>query len=327
LKTVISTSPFLHDRDTTPKIMWEVVYTLIPVLAVAVYYWGLSALLISIASVAGCLVAERLFDKNQKAIGDGSAILTGILLALCLPPGFPLWMAFLGGVVSIGMGKSLWGGLGNNVFNPALLGRAFLQAAFPEAITTWESPGGAFWSVRGTNLAMPFFKGEPVDAISTATPLSQLKFSQHVTPTMDLLVGDISGSLGETCGLLFILAGIYLVVRKIINWRIPVSILLTAALFSGLLYLIDPVRFPSPQFTILAGGMLLGAVYMATDYVTSPLTTKGIWIYGFGIGFLVVMIRVWGGLPEGVMYAILLMNAATPLINRFARARVYGHEK
>ena len=327
MKTVISTSPFLHDRDTTPKIMWEVVYTLIPVLAVAVYYWGLSALLISIASVAGCLVAERLFDKNQKAIGDGSAILTGILLALCLPPGFPLWMAFLGGVVSIGMGKSLWGGLGNNVFNPALLGRAFLQAAFPEAITTWESPGGAFWSVRGTNLAMPFFKGEPVDAISTATPLSQLKFSQHVTPTMDLLVGDISGSLGETCGLLFILAGIYLVVRKIINWRIPVSILLTAALFSGLLYLIDPVRFPSPQFTILAGGMLLGAVYMATDYVTSPLTTKGIWIYGFGIGFLVVMIRVWGGLPEGVMYAILLMNAATPLINRFARARVYGHEK
>ncbi|MBK7408180.1 MAG: RnfABCDGE type electron transport complex subunit D [Saprospirales bacterium] len=326
MKTIISTSPFLHHETTTPKIMWEVVYTLIPVLGVAVYYFGLSALLVSAAAVAGCLVAERLFDKKKKAIGDGSALLTGVLLALCLPPGFPLWIAFLGGMVSIGVGKSLWGGLGQNIFNPALLGRAFLQAAFPEAITTWDLPTGNYWGVRGTNLAMPFFKGTPVDAISTATPLSQLKFSHEVTSTMDLLVGNVSGSLGETCGLLLILAGVYLIARKIINWRIPASILATAALFSGILYAINP-QYPTPQFTILAGGLLLGAVYMATDYVTSPLTTKGIWIYGFGIGFLVVMIRVWGGLPEGVMYAILLMNAATPLINRFTKTRVYGHVK
>lgn len=305
--------------------MWEVVYTLIPVVGVAFYFFGLSALLVTAATVAGGLVAERLFDPGKKALSDGSALLTGLLLALCLPPGFPLWMAFLGGFVSISVGKSLWGGLGQNVFNPALLGRAFLQAAFPEAITTWDLPDGRFWSVRGTNLAMPFFKGEPVDAVSAATPLSQLKFSQEVTSTTDLLLGNVSGSLGETSGLLLILLGVYLVVRKIINWRIPVSILLTAAVFSAVLYFIDPAKFPSPQFTVLAGGMLLGAVYMATDYVTSPLTTKGLWIYGFGIGFLVVMIRVWGGLPEGVMYAILLMNAGTPLINRFTRTRVYGY--
>ncbi|MFZ2897018.1 MAG: RnfABCDGE type electron transport complex subunit D [Saprospiraceae bacterium] len=325
MKTIISTSPFLHSPATTPKIMWEVVYTLLPVLGVAFYYFGLSALLVSAAAVAGCMLAERLLDKNKKSVGDGSAILTGLLLAFCLPPGFPLWMAFLGGFVSISVGKTLWGGLGQNIFNPALLGRAFLQAAFPEAITTWDVPDGRYLGLRGTNLAMPFFKGEPIDAVSAATPLSQLKFSQVVTPTGDLLFGNVSGSLGETSGLLLILLGIYLVVRKIINWRIPVSILLTAAAFSALLYFINPAKFPSPQFTVLAGGMLLGAVYMATDYVTSPLTSKGLWVYGFGIGFLVVMIRVWGGLPEGVMYAILLMNAATPLINRFMRTRVYGY--
>lgn len=325
MKTIISTSPFLHSPATTPKIMWEVVFTLLPVLGVAFYFFGLSALLVSAAAVAGCMLAERLLDKSKKSVGDGSAVLTGLLLAFCLPPGFPLWMAFLGGFVSISVGKTLWGGLGQNIFNPALLGRAFLQAAFPEAITTWDVPDGRYLGLRGTNLAMPFFKGEPVDAASAATPLSELKFSQVVTPTSDLLLGNVSGSLGETSGLLLILLGVYLVVRKIINWRIPVSILLTAAVFSALLYFINPAKFPSPQFTVLAGGMLLGAVYMATDYVTSPLTNKGLWVYGFGIGFLVVMIRVWGGLPEGVMYAILLMNAATPLINRFMRTRVYGY--
>jgi len=305
--------------------MWEVLYTLIPVLGVAFYFFGMSALLVSAAAVAGCILSEWLFDKGKGTIRDGSAVLTGILLALCLPPGFPLWMSFLGGFVSIALGKSLWGGLGHNIFNPALLGRAFLQAAFPEAITTWTPPGGPFFGVRGTNLALPFFKGQTVDAVSSATPLSQLKFSQEVTSTWDLFLGNISGSLGETCGLLLILAGVYLVARKIINWRIPVSILLTAALFSGILFWIDPQRYPSPQFTVLAGGLLLGAVYMATDYVTSPLTNRGLWIYGFGIGFLVVLIRVWGGLPEGVMYAILLMNAATPLINRYVKTRVYGY--
>ncbi|MEZ4955801.1 MAG: RnfABCDGE type electron transport complex subunit D [Saprospiraceae bacterium] len=328
-KITISTSPFLHHQDTTPRIMWEVVYTLVPVFGAAFFYFGLSALLISVVAIAGCLATELFFDKSAQrgaSLRDGSALITGLLLALTLPPGFPLWMAFVGGVVAIGMGKIIWGGLGQNIFNPALLGRAFLQAAFPTAITTWEMPNGQYLSARGTNFAFPFFQGESVDAVSMATPLSQMKFSHQTTPVMDLLLGNTSGSLGETCGILLILAGAYLVWRKIINWRIPTGILLTVGLFSGLLYLIDSQKFASPVFMALAGGLLLGTVYMATDLVTSPLTAKGIWIFAIGIGILVVMIRVWGGLPEGVMYAILLMNAVTPLINRFSKTRVYGYK-
>lgn len=324
----ISTAPFLHDTATTPKIMWEVVYTMIPVFLVSVYYFGLSAVLVMLAAVAGCLATEWVFDRapaHGRSLRDGSALITGMLLALTLPPGFPLWMAFLGGVVSIGMGKTIWGGLGQNVFNPALLGRAFLQAAFPTAITTWEAPDGRYLAARGTNLALPFFQGHPVDAVTTATPLSRMKFDHAVTPLTDLLLGNTSGSLGETCGALLLLIGLYLILRKIINWRIPVAILLSVGALSTLLYFLDPGRYPSPLFMLLAGGLLLGAVYMATDLVTSPLTPKGIWIYGLGIGALVVLIRIWGGLPEGVMYAILLMNAVTPLINRFAKGRVYGY--
>lgn len=327
-KITISSSPFLHDQATTPKIMWELGYTLVPILLAAVYYFGLSALLVSAASIVGCLVTEYYLGKKGplgNPLWDGSAVVTGLLLALTLPPGFPLWMAFVGGVVAIGMGKVIWGGLGQNVFNPALVGRAFLQAAFPTAITTWEPPDGRYWGLRGTNLAPPFYQGEPVDALSTATPLSEMKFSQEPTALSDLLLGNISGSLGETCGLLLLIACIYLIARRIVNWRIPVGILATVAAFSAILYLISPDRYPSPGFMLLAGGLLLGAVYMATDPVSSPLAPKGIWIYSVGIGFLVVLIRVWGGLPEGVMYAILLMNAATPLINRFVRPRVYGY--
>jgi electron transport complex protein RnfD len=326
-KIKISTAPFLHDQATTPKIMWELAYTLIPILLAAVYYFGLSALLVSVASIAGCLVTEYFLGRKGplgNPLKDGSALVTGLLLALTLPPGFPLWMAFLGGVVAIGMGKIIWGGLGQNTFNPALVGRAFLQAAFPTAITTWEAPDGHYLGWRGANLAPPFYQAGAVDAVSTATPLAAMKFDKAPTELGDLLLGNVSGSLGETCGLLLILAGLYLVYRRIINWRIPVAILATVALLSGVIYLIDPESFPSPAFMLLAGGLLLGTVYMATDPVTSPLTPKGIWIFGIGIGALVVLIRLWGGLPEGVMYAILLMNAATPLINRFAKTRVYG---
>jgi electron transport complex protein RnfD len=327
VKTTISTSPFLHDRVSMPGIMWEVVYTLLPVWAMAVFYFGLSAVLVTLSAVAGCLLTEWVFtpeERRNKAVTDGSALITGMLLALTLPPGFPLWMAFVGGVIAIGMGKIIWGGVGQNIFNPALLGRAFLQAAFPTAITTWEFPDGQYAAARGTNMALPFFQGNTADAVSAATPLARMKFEQISTGWTDLLLGNISGSLGETCGLLLIVACIYLIARKLINWRIPVSILLTVALFSGLFYLIDPQRYPSPVFMLFAGGLLLGAVYMATDLVSSPLTPKGIWIYGIGIGLLVVLIRLWGGMPEGVMYAILLMNAATPLINRFTKTRVYG---
>ena len=309
--------------------MWELALTLVPVFGAAFYYFGLSAVLVSGAAIAGCTVAERILTAGSPgdSLRDGSAFVTGLLLALTLPPGFPLWMAFLGGMVAIGMGKAIWGGLGQNVFNPALVGRAFLQAAFPTAITTWEAPDGAYLVVRGTNLAPPLFRGESVDAVSTATPLARMKFEHAPTAFSDLLLGNVSGSLGETWGLLLLLAGVYLVARRLSNWRIPAAILATVGLLSGILYAIAPDTYPSPAFMILAGGLLLGAVYMATDPVTSPLTPGGIWIYGAGIGVLVVLIRIWGGLPEGVMYAILLMNAAVPLINRFVKTRVYGHLK
>jgi Na+-translocating ferredoxin:NAD+ oxidoreductase subunit D len=327
-KITVSTSPFLHDNVTTQRIMLEVVFSMLPLVLAAYYFFGLGALMIIIASVSGCLFTEYIFDttvNKGKSLRDGSAIITGLLLAFTLPPGFPLWMAFLGGIVAIGMGKVLWGGLGNNVFNPALLGRAFLQAAFPTAITTWSMPDGGHFSFRGTNLAPPFFQGTNVDAVATATPLSKFKFENVSTSISDLFFGSTGGSLGETSALLILLACIYLIIRKIINWRIPVSIILTVVIFSGFFYWLSPEKYPSPLFMLFSGGLLLGAVFMATDYVTSPSMSKGIWIYGIGIGVLVVLIRVWGGLPEGVMYAILLMNAVTPLINRYIKTKPYGY--
>jgi Na+-translocating ferredoxin:NAD+ oxidoreductase subunit D len=325
-KFTVSTSPFLHDQTTTPWIMFQVVYTLIPVVAAACYFFGLGAILVLTSSVAGCMVTEHFYNsKSNKTLSDGSALITGLLLGLTLPPGFPLWMAFLGGVVAIGMGKVIWGGLGQNIFNPALLGRAFLQAAFPTAITTWSPPDGQYVSLRGTNGALPFFQGENIDAVSTATPLSKMKFDHVFAGWQELLLGNTGGSIGETCGLLFILAGIYLVVRGIIHWRIPVVIISTVAVVSGIFLLVYPSIYPSPVFMVLSGGMMLGTVYMATDLVTSPITPKGCWIYSIGIGILIVVIRLWGGLPEGVMYAILLMNATTPLINRYVKVKTYGH--
>jgi electron transport complex protein RnfD len=327
----LSTSPFLHDSASTKWIMFQVIYALLPVIAAATFFFGLSALLLITVSVMACLITERMFTKTRQqepsSLKDGSAVITGILLALTLPPGFPLWMAFIGGVAAIGMGKMIWGGLGQNVFNPALLGRAFLQSAFPTAITTWSVPDGRYFGLRGTNLAMPFFQGESLDAVTTATPLALMKFQQEGTEWLSLLVGNTSGSLGETSAALLMLAGVYLGIRRVFDWRIPLSIILTVFLLSGVFYLINPERFPSPDFMLLSGGLLLGAVFMATDPVTSPYTSKGIWYFGFGIGFLVVLIRLFGGLPEGVMYAVLLMNSVTPLLNKFTRRRVYGHLK
>ncbi|MDH3333530.1 MAG: RnfABCDGE type electron transport complex subunit D, partial [Gammaproteobacteria bacterium] len=252
-------------------------------------------------------------------------ILTGLLLGLTLPPGLPLWMAFLGGFVGIALGKVIWGGLGHNLFNPALLGRAFLLATFPIAMTTWVPAvvDGGFLQIYPGNLALPFMQAQ-IDAMSSATPLGMLKFEGEVTPLADLMLGNVSGSLGETSGLLLALGGVYLWLRRDLDWRIPVSILLTVVIFSAVLGLFDAERFPTPLFSVFSGGLLLGAIYMATDPVTSPVTPKGTWIFGIGTGVLVMLIRVFGGLPEGVMYAILLMNAATPLIDRYTQPRVFG---
>ncbi|MDH3305504.1 MAG: RnfABCDGE type electron transport complex subunit D [Gammaproteobacteria bacterium] len=321
-------APLLRQGMTTPKAMRDVLYALLPATGASVWFFGLSAVLVLGACIAGAVLAEWFFDNGQPrgaSLGDASGVLTGLLLGLTLPPGLPMWMALLGGFVGISLGKVIWGGLGHNLFNPALLGRAFLLATFPIAMTTWvpHGGGGELTGVYASNLALPFMQ-TGVDGVTAATPLGMLKFDQEVTPLTHLMFGKISGSLGETSGVLLLLGGIYLWLRRDLDWRIPVSILLTVMLFSSVLSLIDAARFPSPLFSVFSGGLLLGAIYMATDPVTSPVTPRGAWIFGIGVGVLVMLIRVFGGLPEGVMYAILLMNAATPLIDRYTQPRVFG---
>jgi len=311
---------------TTPKAMRDVIYALLPATGAALWFFGLSAVLIIVSCIAGAVLAELAFAKREQrgeTLRDATGVLTGLLLALTLPPGLPMWMAFLGGFVAISLGKVIWGGLGHNLFNPALLGRAFLLATFPIAMTTWVPAAGGFFDIHASNLALPFMQAQ-VDGVTSATPLGMMKFEQEVTPLANLVFGRTGGSLGETSGLLLLLGGVYLWLRRDLDWRIPVSILLSVVVFSAVLTLFDGERFPSPLFSLFSGGLMLGALYMATDPVTSPVTPKGAWVFGIGVGVLVILIRVFGGLPEGVMYAILLMNAATPLIDRYTQPRVFG---
>lgn len=320
---LVTASPHLKGPASTPKIMWNVVGSLVPIIGAAAFFFGFGAILVIAAATAGALVTERVFGEPG-SLRDGSALITGLLLGLTLPPGFPLWMSFLGGVFAIGLGKLLFGGLGQNIFNPALLGRAFLQAAFPVAITTWPEPGGPWFSIKPEHLAIPFLGAGETDTITGATPLGLWKFESVATQLGDLVLGTTGGSLGETSALLIIVCGGYLALRNFLNWRIPASIFVTVAVLSGLLHLLDAARYPGPLFMLFSGSLMIGAWYMATDMVTSPVTNKGCWIFGAGVGALVVIIRIWGGLPEGVMYSILIMNALVPFINQATQPRVFG---
>ena len=319
---VITASPHLKGRDTTQRIMWTVVLTLLPIVAWSVWLFGPSALLVTLASVAGAVATEHFIGRHG-TLADGSAAITGILLGLTLPAGFPLWMAVVGGGIAIGFGKLLFGGLGYNIFNPALIGRAFLQAAFPVAITTWPVRSGSWWALRGDNFALPLMRPH-VDAVTAATPLGLFKFEGQGTDVGSLFFGTVGGSLGETSALLILLCGGYLALRRYLDWRIPVSVLGTVALLQGALHLMNATRYASVPFTLFSGGLVLGAVYMATDMVTAPVTKLGRWVFGAMIGLTVVVIRAWGGLPEGVMYAILLANALVPYINKVTQPRVFG---
>lgn len=327
LPTTLTTSPHVKHKTNVPHIMKHVIFALIPIVLFATWNFGLSALLLIITTTAACLLTEHLYTqaiKKPSSLKDNSAIITGILLGLTLPPAFPLWMAVVGSVFSILIGKMIFGGIGFNPFNPALVGRAFLQAAFPSAITTWTaalSPD-RFQKLYSSTLAFPFTT--PVlDATAGATPLSALKFEKLVYASQDLATGFISGSTGETSSILIILCGLYLAARKYLDWRIPVGILSTAAFISALLHLYN-VDYPSTTTTLFSGGLMLGAFFMATDMVSSPQQPLGTWIYAIFIGLIVVVIRVFGGLPEGVMYAILIGNAITPQLNRLIKSRAYG---
>ncbi len=313
---LISSSPHFVTTDSVPKIMWSVVAALVPASAMAVYYFGMSAAILITVCIITALLTEMLMNKMKGesfTIGDGSAAITGLLLALTLPPSLPLSAAILGSIFAVAIGKQVFGGLGYNIFNPALLGRAFLQASFPVAMTTWTFPQTE--------------KFAAVDAVTAATPLGIFKFEKILTGYNDLLVGNIAGSLGETSALAVILGGAFLLIRKYADWRIPVSYIGTVFILSGIFWLTSPEDYANPLFHLLSGGLMLGAFFMATDMVTSPITPRGSYIFGIGAGIILIVIRLFGGVPEGVMYSILLMNAFTPIINRKTRPKIFGEVK
>ena len=335
----IRTSPHAHDGHDVVEIMRNVVWATLPIAGFAVWQYGLSVLALLLTVTLSCLITERLFNKlgrEPSTLGDWSAVITGILLTLTLPPGFPLWMGAVAAFIAIAMGKAMFGGLGMNPLNPALVGRAFVQAAFPVAITTWTPSlfDGRFTSLIPTTLTTPFMKppevgewvqGVTVDGFTGATPLALMKFEQTTTPVADLFMGTTAGSTGESA-LIILVCGLYLAFRRMLDWRIPVTIMASTAAFAWLYQLIEPTA-PGPLFMLFSGGLMLGAWFMASDMVGSPVTPLGVIIYGVLIGFITVIIRLFGGLNEGVMYAILLGNAATPLIDQWTQPKVFGKER
>lgn len=318
-------------------IMRNVVLALLPIAAFSIWQYGLSALALLATTTLTCLATERWVNRlagSPSTLSDWSATITGLLLGLTLPPAFPLWMAAVAGFVAIALGKALFGGLGHNVFNPALVGRAFVQAAFPVSITTWVPAyaPGRFTSFIPTTFTLPFmtppdisaWAKAAVDGFTGATPLARWKFENVLATPADFLAGTVTASAGETSALLILACGLYLAARRFLDWRIPVAVLGAAALTAWAFQLAGPERYPEPAFVLLSGGLMLAAVFMATDMATSPVTPKGVWIYGATIGVLTVLIRYFGGLTEGVMYAILIGNALTPLIDQYTQPRVFG---
>lgn len=319
---IVSPSPHLHGGESTKKIMLTVVLTLVPTLAFSTFIYGLSALVVAAIAIASCMLFEYLIGnlllKRGNTLGDWSAVLTGLLLAFNLPSTISPWLIVLGALVAIGVGKMSFGGLGRNLFNPALVGRVFLLISFPVQMTMFPNTTG-------------------VDSITGATPLafvkealSQGKTLSEILPTdylQNMVFGFKDGSLGEIGGLLLILGGLFMLFRKIITWHIPVAVLGTMAVFASILWFADSSLYVNPLFHLFSGGALLGAIYMATDYVTSPMSHKGMLIYGFGIGLITILIRVWGAYPEGISFAILIMNACVPLINMYVKPKRFGTVK
>lgn len=333
----IRPAPHIKGPRSVEKIMRHVVYATLPICAFFVYQYGLSGLALILVVTAAALLTERWLVRSgtqSGSLGDYSATITGIVLALSLPPGFPLWMAAIAGMVAIALGKGLFGGIGFNVFNPALVGRAFVQAAFPTAISAYTPAflPGRFVEFVPSSLAWPllmpvdvsvWLKAREFDALGGATPLVAWKFERVLATMPDLLTSLSHLAVGPS-PVLIVLCGAYLAARRFLDWRIPMAVVGSAGLFSLALYLLDASRFPDPIFTLLSGGLVFGAVFMATDMATSPVTPRGMWAYGALIGVLTVVIRNFGGLPEGVMYAILIGNAATPLIERLTQPLPFG---
>jgi electron transport complex protein RnfD len=305
--------------------MYDVVIALVPAFLVSLYLFGVHALITTAAAVFSCLLFEYLIQrfllKTPTTIWDGSALITGVLLAFNLPAGIPIWMTLVGGLVAIGVAKLPFGGLGFNIFNPALVGRVFLLVSFPVQMTAWPT-------VVENNTRL-------VDAVTGATPLGLIKdglqygesmslISTRLPSNMDMLLGLTGGSIGEMSALALLLGGLYLIFRKVISWHIPVMLLATIGLLTAVFWWFDPEFYANPVIHLLSGGAILGAFYMATDLVTSPVTKKGMIVFAIGIGLITVMIRLFGSYPEGISFAILIMNAFVPLINRYFKPRRFG---
>jgi electron transport complex protein RnfD len=324
-KFIVSPSPHAYTDESVPKLMYGVIISLLPALAVSVWFFGIGMIVVTSVSIGSCILFEYLIQryimKLKPSHLDGSALLTGLLLAFCLPANLPFWIVMIGALAAVGIGKMTFGGLGNNIFNPALVGRVFLFISFPVAMTAWPEPGQ--WM-------------QYTDALTGATPLGMMKeglatktvgeIMPEVPSFLHLLTGKMMGSSGEVSALALLVGMLYMMYRKIITWHIPMSILATVFVFTGVLWLANPDRFADPLFHLLTGGLMLGAIYMATDYVTSPMTGKGMIIYGVGIGVVTVLIRTFGAYPEGVQFAILIFNGFTPLINKFVKPKRFGKE-
>jgi len=323
----ISPSPHAHGKETTRKLMFGVVVALMPALFTSVFYFGAGALIVTATSITSCIVFEYLIQrfilKKPISITDGSALVTGLLLAFNLPSNIPVFIIIIGSLVAIGIAKMTFGGLGNNPFNPALVGRVFMLISFPVQMTSWPVPAG--------------ISSGYTDAITGATPLAVIKegikngeslsqLMEKVPTTIQMLIGKMGGSIGEVAALALMIGFAYLLYRKIITWHIPVSVIGSVAVFTSILWLANPESNADPVFHLLSGGLLLGAIFMATDYVTSPMNPKAMIIYGCGIGVLTVIIRVWGAYPEGVSFAILIMNAFVPLMNAYIKPKRFGEE-
>lgn len=324
----VSPSPHVQGPDTIQKLMFGVVIALIPTIAVSLFYFGVGSLIVMAVSVLSCIGFEWLISKyllkRQPNILDGSAIVTGLLLAFNVPSNLPVYIIVIGAFVAIGIGKMTFGGLGNNVFNPALVGRVFLLISFPVEMTSWPKPIAS--------------RLQYTDAVTGATPLGIMQegidagnkvpeIMEKVPTHMDLFLGNTSGSAGEIAAVALLLGLIYMLWRKIITWHIPVVTIATVFIFSGILWLAAPNQYADPLFHLLTGGLMLGAIFMATDYASSPMTKKGTIIYSIGIGVITVLIRSYGAYPEGISFAILIMNGFTPLINSYIKPKRFGEVK
>ena len=324
-KLLVSPSPHIHTRTSTRSLMTDVVIALLPSVIVSILYYGWSAVAILASSVVFCVLLEYLITKyllrKPSTIGDMSAVVTGIILALNLPPAAPWWVAMIGAIVAIGVAKMTFGGLGQNVFNPAITGRVFLLISFPAIMTTWGGTKGFLGGADAVTGATPL--GIVKEGLMQGQTLDQI-FSANDFSYLQMLFVNIGGSAGEISALAVIIGFIYMLARKVVRPYITLSILVTMAVFSGIFWLIDPSQYTDPLFNLLTGGVLLGSVFMATDYVTSPMSDKGGIIFGVGIGIITMLIRYFGSYPEGMSFAILIMNSTVPLINKFCKQKKFG---